>query len=225
MPDHTRAEIEGDDEGQRLVRAAREDASLFRHQGEADVRSQPQRSDGDDISKDGGEAMTDVALVCPTMDEPGGRGPEDVASEDLQDRQEVGRNALQGRVPSEEPGGEARESEEQEDPDQPRMVWGGRSGLAGQNRGRSRDGPAPEVEGDDDDYGIHEDGRYGPPLEENVPVRRGHDNRNRPAHAPMRESEGLGKLADRRDRHIRATVDGALKPDDSRLKKLEESRR
>src|SRR2546428_168001 len=97
--------------------------------------------------------------------------------------------------------------------------------VAGQNRGRSRDGPAPEVEGDDDDYGIHEDGRYGPPLEENVPVRRGHDNRNRPAHAPMRESEGLGKLADRRDRHIRATVDGALKPDDSRLKKVEESRR
>src|SRR3989442_15698198 len=94
--------------------------------------------------------MPDVALVCPTMDEPGGRGPEDVAPEDLQDRQEVGRNALQGRVPSEEPSGEARESEEQQDPDQPRMVWGGRGGLAGQNRGGGRDGPAPEGEGDGD---------------------------------------------------------------------------
>src|SRR2546426_516471 len=134
--------------------------------------------------------MPDVALVCPTMDEPGGRGPEDVASEDLQDRLEVGRNALQGRVPSEEPGGEARESEEQEDPDQPRMVWGGRSGLAGQNRGRSRDGPAPEVEGDDDDYGIHEDGRYGAPLEENVPVRR---RRATPHRGPRIRPERTGR--------------------------------
>src|SRR3989442_12256773 len=120
----------------------------------------------------GGEAMTNVSLVCPRVTEPGGGGPEDVTPEDLQGRQEVGRNALQGRVPGQEPRRQARESEEQEDPDQPRMVRGWRSGLAGHKRRRCRDGTAPEIEGDDDDHGIHEDGRYGrggPSLEEDVP--------------------------------------------------------
>ena len=101
------------------------------------------------------------------------------------------------------------------------MVRGWQSGLAGQNRGRCRDGTAPEVEGDDDDHGIHEDGRYGrcgPSQKEDVPICRGHDNRDRPSHAPVRESEGLGELADRRDRHVRATVDGALKADDRQSK-------
>jgi len=31
MPDHTRAEVEGDDKGQRLIRPAREDSSLVGH--------------------------------------------------------------------------------------------------------------------------------------------------------------------------------------------------
>jgi len=221
MSNHTRPEVESHDEGQRLLCAARQEPSLFRHQGEADVRGQAECADRDDVAEDRGEAMTDVALVCPTVDEPGGRGPEDVTPEDLQDRQEVGRNALQGRVPSQEPRRQARESEEQEDPDQPRMVRGWRSGLAGHQRRRCRDGTAPEIEGDDDDHGIHEDGRYGrcgPSLEEDVPICRGHDNRDRPSHAPVRESEGLGELADRRDRHVRATVDGALKADDRQSK-------
>src|SRR2546426_9650085 len=124
--------------------------------------------------------MPDVALVCPTMDEPGGRGPEDVASEDLQDRLEVGRNALQGRVPSEEPGGEARESEEQEDPDQTRMVWGGRRGLAGQNLGLSRDRPAPDAEVAGEVYGIQEEVPKRRPLAVIVAVSLAHDNLNGP---------------------------------------------
>jgi len=221
MSNHARAEIESHDEGQRLLGAARQEPSLFRHQGEADVRGQAECADRDDVAEDRCEAMTYVALVCPTVDEPGGRGPEDVAPEDLQDRQEVGRNALEGRVPSQEPRRQARESEEQEDPHQPRMVRGWRSGLAGHNRRRCRDCTAPEVEGDDDDHGIHEDCRYdrcGPSLKEDVPICRGHDNRDRPSHAPVRQSEGLGKLADRRDRHVRATVDGALKADDTQSK-------
>src|SRR5947209_655260 len=76
-----------------------------------------------------------------------------------------------------------------------RMVRSSWSGLAGLNRKRGRDGTAPEVEGDDDDHGIHEDGRYGrcgPCLQEDVPICRGHDNGDRPSHAPVRESEGLG---------------------------------
>src|SRR5881628_1654024 len=161
MSNHTRPEIESHDEGQRLLGAARQEPSLFRHQGEADVRGQAECADRDDVAEDRCEAMTYVALVCPTVDEPGGRGSEDVAPEDLQDRQEVGRNALQGRVPSQEPRRQARESEEQEEPDQSRMVRGWRSGLAGHDGRRSRDSPAPEVEGDHDDHRIHEDGRYG----------------------------------------------------------------
>ena len=195
MSNHARAEIESHDEGQRLLGAARQEPSLFRHQGEADVPGQAECADRDDIAEDRGEAMTDVALVCPTVDEPGGRGSEDVAPEDLQDRQEVSRNARQGRVPGQEPRGEARESEEQEDPDQSRMVRSSRKGVAGLSRRRGRDGTAPEVEGDDDDHGIHEDGRYGrcgPSLQEDVPICRGHDNGDRPSHAPVRESEGLG---------------------------------
>jgi len=195
MSNHTRPEVESHDEGQRLLGAARQEPSLFRHQGEADVRGQAECADRDDIAEERGETVPDVALVCPTVDEPGGRGPENIAREDLQDRPEVGRNALQGRVPGQEPRGEARESEEQEDPDQSRMVRSSWSGLAGLNRKRGRDGTAPEVEGDDDDHGIHEDGRYGrcgPSLQEDVPICRGHDNGDRPSHAPVRESEGLG---------------------------------
>src|SRR5437870_12984238 len=106
MSNHMRPEIESHDEGQRLLGAARQEPSLFRHQGEADVRGQAECADRDDVAEDRCEAMTYVALVCPTVDEPGGRGPEDVAPEDLQDRKEVGRNALVGRVPTKHtPGG------------------------------------------------------------------------------------------------------------------------
>src|SRR2546425_12001562 len=64
---------------------------------------------------------------------------------------------------------------------------------------------APEVERDDDHDGIHEDGRYGGFLDdERIPVRHGDHDRDRAANAPMRESEGLGQLADGRNGHGRA---------------------
>src|SRR5437867_9824921 len=122
MPDHTRAEVEGHDQGEGLVRAARDQSSLFRHQGETDVRGQPQGADRDDIAKDRREAVADMTLVRSTMDEPGSGGPEDVAPEDLQDRQEVGRNAPQGRVLTEKPRGEACEAQEDQYSNEPRMV-------------------------------------------------------------------------------------------------------
>lgn len=153
MPDHTRAEVEGDDEGQRLICAAREEALLVRHESEADVCGQPEGSDRDPIPEDGGEAMADVALVRPAVDEPGGRRAEDVAPEDLEDCQEWGRDAVQRGVSTEEPGGEACETEEQQDPDQPGVV---RRGLTWRDRGRRRDGAAAEVEGDDDYNGVHQ---------------------------------------------------------------------
>src|SRR2546422_10170593 len=164
--------------------------------------------------------MPDAGLMRPTVDGPGGRGPEDVAAEDLEDRQEGGRDTLEGRVPTEEPGRQAREAEEQQDPDQ---SWVVRGGLPRRDGGRGRDRTAAEVKGDDDDDRGHQDGRHGGSLKEDVPVRRGHDDCNRAPYAPVRESKGLGQLADRRDGHVRATTEGALKAEDRKSTRLNSS--
>src|SRR2546422_9844502 len=102
--------------------------------------------------------MPDAGLMRPTVDEPGGRGPEDVAAEDLEDRQEGGRDTLEGRVPTEEPGRQAREAEEQQDPDQ---SWVVRGGLPRRDGGGGRDRTAAEGKGDDDAGRVHQGGRPG----------------------------------------------------------------
>lgn len=94
MSNHARAEVERDDKGQRLVRAAREHSLLVRDESETDVCRQPKGANRDDISEDRGEAMADVALMSPAMDNPSGRRAEDIAPQDFEDRNERGWDAL-----------------------------------------------------------------------------------------------------------------------------------
>ena len=185
MSDHAGPKVEGNDERQRLLCATREDALLVRDQRETDVCGQPEGARRDDVPEDRGQAMPDMALMRASMDEPGCCCSEDIAAKHLEDRQEGGRDALEGRIVQQELGRDACESEEQQDADEPRTV---RNGLPG-HRGRGRSRMAPEVERDDDHDRVHEDVRYDAFLEDKgIPVRRGDHDGNRPANAPVRQS-------------------------------------
>src|SRR5712691_11129516 len=117
VSDHAGPEVERDDERQRLVRVTREDALLARNERETDVGGQPECARRDDVAEDRSEAMPDMALVCASMDEPGRGGSEDVTPQDLEDRQERGRDALERRIMNQEPGREDCKPEEQQDAD------------------------------------------------------------------------------------------------------------
>jgi len=201
MSDHAGPKVEGNDERQRLLCATREDALLVRDQRETDVRGQPEGARRDDVPEDRGQAMPDMALVRASMDEPGRRCSEDVAAKHLEDRHERGRDALEGRIVHQEPGREACEPEEQQDAEEPRAVRGGLPWDRRRGRGRM----APEVERDHDHDRVNEDGRHEGFLEdEGIAVRRSDDDRDRPANAPVRKSQGFGQLADGRNGHVRA---------------------
>src|SRR3989454_17869 len=176
MSDHAGPEVERDDERERLLRATREDALVVATEGETDVGGRPGGPRRDDVPEDRGQAMPDMALVRASMDEPGCCCSEDITAKHLEDRQEGGRDALEGRIVQQEPGRDACESEEQQDADEPRTV---RNGLPG-HRGRGRSRMAPEVERDDDHDRVHEDVRYDAFLEDKgIPIRRGdHDSRS-----------------------------------------------
>jgi len=201
VSDHAGPEVERDDEGQRLLRATREDTLLVRDERETDVGRQPECARRDKVAEDRGQAMPDMGFMRASMHEPGSGGPEHITAKHFEDRHKGDRDALKGRIVNEEPGCEACESDEEEDADKPRTV---RDGLPRCDR-RRRCRMAPEVERDDDHDRVHEDGRHGGVLEdERIPIRRRDHHRDRPANAPMREPEGLGQFAHRRDGHVRA---------------------
>src|SRR3989441_2797402 len=127
VSDHAGPEVERDDERERLLRAPREDVLLVRDERETDVGGQPECARRDDVPEDRGQAMPDMALVRASMDEPGCCCSEDITAKHLEDRQEGGRDALEGRIVQQEPGRDACESEEQQDADQPPTA---RNGLA-----------------------------------------------------------------------------------------------
>src|SRR5439155_8951145 len=102
---------------------------------------------------------------------------------------------LHGRIRAKEPRREAPEGQEQDSADEFRVAGRGGRRHEGPPRNRpgrgSRRGASPEVEGDDDDDGIDEDGRDRGPSEQEVGIGPGDDQADRSPHAAVREAQGL----------------------------------
>src|SRR5437870_1798294 len=193
--DHPRPEVERDHEGEGVHNAIGEDRGLSGRQSEARVCGQRQGPDRDQVPREGRETFPDDVLVGPPVDEPGDDQSGRIAAEDLKDREQRRRDSLHGRIRAKEPRREAPEGQEQDSADEFRVAGRGGRRHEGPPRNRpgrgSRRGASPEVEGDDDDDGIDEDGWDRSPSEQEVGVGPGDDQADRSPHAAVREAQGL----------------------------------
>src|SRR5437773_2153324 len=193
--DHPRPKVERDHEGEGVHNAIGEDRGLSGRQSEARVCGQRQGPDRDQVPREGRETFPDDVLVGPPVDEPGDDQSGRIAAEDLKDREQRRRDSLHGRIRAKEPRREAPEGQEQDSADEFRVAGRGGRRHEGPPRNRpgrgSRRGASPEVEGDDDDDGIDEDGWDRSPSEQEVGVGPGDDQADRSPHAAVREAQGL----------------------------------
>lgn len=184
------AEVEGDDERQGVDEPVREHGRRVRREGETRVPGQAEGPDRDQVPREGRQAAAEGALPHPAVDEPGDHEAGNVAPQDLEDGAEVRRNPIQGGVRAEEPTRQGEEGDEDQEADEagPSRRGGSlrRSALPQPGR-RSAHRPRAEVEGDDHDHGVHEDRRALPFLDEQVGIRRGHEEGDEPPDAAARK--------------------------------------
>jgi len=112
VADHARSEVECDDQGKGVLRAARKDAGPGRQEGITNVRGQAQGTRRDDVPERGRQTRPGRRDVGPAVDQPRSRQSEDISREDFEDRDELGRDVPYGLVLAEEPEREAREADQ-----------------------------------------------------------------------------------------------------------------